>query len=97
MKITPTHGYDGDVALFFQRQDTTTGVELVSSAEVARESEVDVAAGLVQPGDHDLLVVALVFLHDRVERGYGGGVPDVRCGHVDHHMLRVIGVLEPRG
>ena len=51
-------------------------------------------AGVVEPDDLDGLALALVLGGDRVERGDGGGVPDVGVGQVDDDPVGVLGVLE---
>ncbi len=53
-----------------------------------------VEAGVVQAPDLHPLALGGVLGLDGVQRRHGGGVPDVRVGHVDDHVLGVAGVVE---
>src|SRR5699024_3086523 len=64
------------------------------ATQVAAEPAVSLCARGVHPGDRGRLALIGVFGAYRIEGGHRGGVPDVRFAHVDHHILRVAGVVE---
>jgi hypothetical protein len=59
------------------------------TAQGAGEALVSIQTGLVWPDDLDPLAFSLVLGLDGIQGGDGGGVPDVRVGHVDDHEVGI--------
>src|SRR6056297_4080437 len=65
----------------------------VAGAELAAQA-VPLGAGIVQPDDLHLLALLVVLERDGVEGGDRGRVVDLRLAEVDHHVVRIVGVVE---
>ena len=66
----------------------------VAGAEFAAEAFAHEGAGVVEADDLHVFAVVVVFLGDGVQRGDGGGVPEVGGVHVDDDVFGVQGVFE---
>lgn len=67
----------------------------VTAGEFAGESAVEVGTRVVQADDLHVLATLGVLRPDGVQRGDGGGVPDVGGGQVDDDLVGVACVVEP--